>query len=99
MIASGVFLTIRGGYRLLRGREGLGLGDVKLMAGIGAAIGWQTLPVVVLLAAVSALIWAVGAARRDRVALSAATALPFGSFLSAGAAVVWVGLSVLAQSP
>jgi leader peptidase (prepilin peptidase)/N-methyltransferase len=42
-------------YRRLRGREGLGLGDAKLLAAAGAWLGWYGLPSVVLIAAVSAL--------------------------------------------
>ncbi len=39
------------GYRLLRGREGLGSGDLKLTAMLGAWLGWEALPGVVFLAA------------------------------------------------
>lgn len=48
-------LAIRGGYRKLRGREGLGLGDVKLMAAAGAWLSWQALPSVLLTATVCGL--------------------------------------------
>ena len=39
-------------FRLVTGKEGMGYGDFKLLAAIGAWLGWQTLPLVVLLAAV-----------------------------------------------
>lgn len=52
---TGSFLLLRLGYRALRGREGLGLGDVKLMAGLGAYAGVFDLPLLVLLAALIGL--------------------------------------------
>src|SRR3546814_12547732 len=47
----GALLGISGGYRLFRGREGLGLGDVKLLGALGAWFGWQALPFILLFAA------------------------------------------------
>jgi leader peptidase (prepilin peptidase)/N-methyltransferase len=84
---AGVFLAIRLGYHALRGREGLGMGDVKLMAGIGAGLGWQALPLVALVAALGALGLTL-AARRGAVAGDAA--IPFGAYLCAAAALVWL---------
>jgi leader peptidase (prepilin peptidase) / N-methyltransferase len=73
-----VFAGISLGYRRLRGREGLGWGDVKLLAAIGAWLGWAGLPGVVLLASGLGLLEALfrrvrgaGAAERpeERIAL------------------------------
>lgn len=50
-----VFVGIAWLYAYLRNREGLGLGDAKLLAGAGAWLGWAALPGVVLMAACSAL--------------------------------------------
>lgn len=43
-------------FRLLTGREGLGYGDFKLLAALGAWCGWQALPSLLLLAALSGII-------------------------------------------
>lgn len=44
-------------YRILRGNEGLGGGDAKLLAALGAWLGWQALPLLLLLASGGSLIW------------------------------------------
>ena len=73
-------------YRLLRGREGLGQGDAKLLAAGGAWLGWEALPWVVLLAALLGLALAVWQRARG-AALTRETALPFGPPL---AVAIWV---------
>ncbi|MFB9148700.1 prepilin peptidase [Roseovarius ramblicola] len=84
---AGAFLTIRLAYQALRGREGLGMGDVKLMAGIGAGLGWQALPLVALIASLCAL-GVTLALRHGRVERDAE--IPFGAYLCAAAALVWI---------
>ncbi len=74
-------------YRRARGREGLGLGDAKLLAAGGAWVGVWLLGDVVLAAALAGLVWAV---RRGRVDLGAR--VPFGPFLAAGIWGVWLYL-------
>lgn len=44
------------GFRLCTGREGLGYGDFKLLAALGAWCGWQALPTIILLAALSGIV-------------------------------------------
>lgn len=51
----GALWAIGGGYRLIRGREGLGGGDPKLFGAIGLWIGWRLLPIVLLLASLIGL--------------------------------------------
>ena len=78
-------LLVAGLYRAVRGRSGLGLGDVKLMAVAGAWLGWQPLPVVLLTAAAGGAGMAlVRMARREPDALAAP--LPFGTPL---AVAIW----------
>jgi leader peptidase (prepilin peptidase)/N-methyltransferase len=70
-------------YRLT-GREGLGLGDGKLLAVIGALQGWQVLPLVLFAGALQGLLVAVPlrALRRQKVL---GVEIPFGPFLALGA--------------
>ena len=75
-------------YRKIRGRDGLGEGDAKLLAGIGAWVGLVGLADVLLGAALAGLGWA-GLLRLRGQAMTATTALPFGPFLAlAGWAVL-----------
>ncbi|MGI4977642.1 MAG: prepilin peptidase [Janthinobacterium lividum] len=79
-------------YRALRGREGMGAGDAKLLAACGAWLGWAALPDVLLFAALAGLA-AAGAMRLRGVAVGRATAVPFGPALAAGcwAVRLWGG--------
>lgn len=82
------FLALRRAYLKWRGREGLGLGDVKLAAAAGAWVGWAALPSVVLVAALAALATALPARLAGR--LGAGAEVPFGPFLAAGLWLVWL---------
>jgi leader peptidase (prepilin peptidase)/N-methyltransferase len=76
-------------YRALRGREGLGLGDAKLLAGIGAWVSWNGLPTVVLWGSILGLAFALARGATGR-GLKLSDRLPFGTFLAAGSWVVWL---------
>ena len=77
-------------YRRIRGREGLGGGDAKLLAVAGAWLGLSALPWVVLLAATFGL--TIAAVMRYRGhAVDATTVLPFGPFLVLAIWVVRIG--------
>jgi leader peptidase (prepilin peptidase) / N-methyltransferase len=81
------FALIAVAYRRLRSREGLGLGDAKLLAGAGAWLGWQALPSVVIIGAISALALA-GAAAGGK--LTVTTRIAFGSHLALAFWLVWL---------
>jgi leader peptidase (prepilin peptidase)/N-methyltransferase len=76
-------------YRRLRGREGLGLGDAKLLGAGGAWLGWQALPSVVALGAAIALALALAGATAGGK-LSATTRIAFGPYLALAIWVVWL---------
>lgn len=73
-----VLAGLRFAYVKLRGREGLGLGDVKLAAAIGAWLPLEAIPYCFGLASAAALIW-VMVARRDE--FNDGMKLPLGAFL------------------
>jgi leader peptidase (prepilin peptidase)/N-methyltransferase len=52
--------TIYGLFKLIRGKEGMGYGDFKLLAALGAWLGWQVLPLVVLLSSVVGALIGIG---------------------------------------
>jgi leader peptidase (prepilin peptidase)/N-methyltransferase len=80
---------IAGVYRRVRGREGLGLGDAKLLAAAGAWLGWQGLPSVLLIAAVSALALALATALGGGK-LAWTSRIAFGPHLALGFWLVWL---------
>jgi leader peptidase (prepilin peptidase)/N-methyltransferase len=82
------FWGLRIAYGRLRGREGIGLGDVKLAGVAGVWLDWATMPVAVEIAALAAL--AVYAVRRFRGGRSVRRTirLPFGLFF---APAIWIG--------
>jgi leader peptidase (prepilin peptidase)/N-methyltransferase len=73
-------LIVRWCYARMRGREGLGLGDVKLAAAIGAWLPLEAIPVCFALASIGALILVLLAQVAERN-VRATTKLPFGAFL------------------
>ena len=73
------------GFKWATGKEGMGYGDFKLLAAIGAWLGWQLLPLIILLssfvgAAVGITLIALGAKGRD-------TPIPFGPYLAAAGVI------------
>lgn len=74
-------------FRLLTGKEGMGYGDFKLLSLFGAWLGWQFLPQIILLSAVTGAVLGLAliAARRQQ----RDTPIPFGPFLAAAG---WISL-------
>lgn len=74
-------------FKLITGKEGMGYGDFKLLAALGAWLGWQLLPLVILLSAAVGAI--VGTAMILLGGNSRETPIPFGPYLAAAG---WIGL-------
>ena len=83
-------------FKLLTGKEGMGYGDFKLLAALGAWLGWQMLPVIILLSSVVgavAGILMIVFRGRDRT-----IPIPFGPYLAgAGALAVFFGKTLNAM--
>jgi leader peptidase (prepilin peptidase) / N-methyltransferase len=78
-------------YRRVRGRDGLGGGDAKLLGGIGLWLGWQALPFVLLAASLIGLA-AVFTMRLMGRNVNRATPIPFGTMLALAAFPAWIVL-------
>ena len=88
LAGGGVLFAIAESYFRFRGIEGLGMGDVKMLAMIGAFLGWQLVFVTLVLASLAGSIVGVAMIASGRGGMKAA--LPFGTFLSVGALVAAV---------
>jgi leader peptidase (prepilin peptidase)/N-methyltransferase len=82
-------VALRWLYTRWRRREGIGLGDAKLLAAAGAWVGWIGLPSVVLIASLLALAGALILGLRGR-RLSGEISIAFGPALCAGLWLVWL---------
>jgi len=90
VLGAGAFLLLQKGYKLLKGVEGLGSGDIKLMLLLGALVGWRLLPLMVFLSAICGLAVSLIYISSPK-GRGMQTAIPFGPFLSLGAmlTILW----------
>lgn len=83
----GILWVVFQAFRLLTGKEGMGYGDFKLLAMLGAWLGWEMLPLIIVLASFSGAVVGIGMVllsghdRREPI--------PFGPYLAAAG---WVAL-------
>jgi leader peptidase (prepilin peptidase)/N-methyltransferase len=88
VLAGGGFLwAVAYLYYAIRGREGMGGGDIKLLGWIGAVLGWKAIPVVILVSSIIGSIVGVMLALRTKEGMN--HAIPFGPYL-AGAALLYL---------
>lgn len=84
-------MTIGWSYRRLRGRDGIGMGDAKLLGAVGLWLGWRALPPVLLAASGMGL----GLALAMRIAgreVRADTRLPLGALIAVAAFPAWLAM-------
>lgn len=84
----GALALIALGYRAARGQEGLGGGDPKMLAAIGAWLGWQALPFVLLGASLIGLLFALRMNRGRTLDMQAH--VPLGAMMAAAAWPLWL---------
>ena len=84
-VGGGALWAIGEAYFRIRGEEGMGMGDVKMLAMIGAFLGWQLMLVTLLIASLAGSVFGGGMILLHRGSMK--YALPLGSFLAAGALI------------
>jgi leader peptidase (prepilin peptidase)/N-methyltransferase len=67
-------------FKLLTGKEGMGYGDFKLLAALGAWLGWQSLPIIILLSSLVGLIFGIIQLRLQKKGID--KQFPFGPYLA-----------------
>jgi leader peptidase (prepilin peptidase)/N-methyltransferase len=85
LAGGGTLYLIAVAYYWIRHEEGLGMGDPKMLAMIGAFLGWKLTLVTLMLASLTGSVVGVGMMVSGRGTMK--YALPFGCFLAAGAAI------------
>jgi leader peptidase (prepilin peptidase) / N-methyltransferase len=92
VVGFGALFAIAWLYHRVRGREGMGGGDPKLLGAIGCWMGWQSLPYVLVGSSLLGLLAAFGLMARGQD-VAATTRLPFGALLAVAAFSLWVLLT------
>ena len=82
-LGGGILYAIAAAYYAVRREEGLGMGDVKMLAMIGAFLGWKAVLVTLILSSFAGALVGIGIIALSRGSMR--LALPFGTFLAVGA--------------
>ena len=91
----GVFVALELGFKKIRGKDGLGRGDAKLLAAGGAWCGWSSLPILILIASTTGLVLALfkfvktSADKQNTQDTPEENWIPFGPFLAFSIFIVW----------
>ena len=80
LAGGGVLYAVATLYFLLRKQDGMGGGDIKLLAMLGAFLGWQSLPFIVFFSSLTGSVIGIAALAAQKK--GAQTRIPFGPFLS-----------------
>ena len=95
LLGAGILYGIAGAYYLWRREEGMGMGDVKMLAMVGAFLGWKAVLVTLVLSSFSGAV--IGVILLSAQGRGMKFALPFGTFLAIGALIaMFVGEPIVA---
>jgi leader peptidase (prepilin peptidase)/N-methyltransferase len=89
-VGYGSLVALEVGYRRLKGRDGLGRGDAKLFAAGGAWCSAWLLPQILLVAAISALLFVGLVSVLKKQAVTSTSSIAFGPWLALGIATCWL---------
>jgi leader peptidase (prepilin peptidase)/N-methyltransferase len=82
-------------YFLFTQKDGMGGGDIKLLAWIGAVLGWKAVPFVIMVSAIIGSVVGLALARKQKQGLK--TMIPFGPYLALGAVLYLFGGQAIAN--
>lgn len=94
LLGGGFLWSIAYFYLLLRKEEGMGGGDIKLLAWIGAVLGWKAIPFVIISSSLLGTVGGALLALRQKKGMK--TVIPFGPYLALGAVIFLFGGSQIA---
>ena len=83
LLGGGSLLLVAYGYHFLTGKEGMGGGDIKLLAMLGAFLGWKSVPFIIFAASLAGSV--IGVSIMFAKGKDSKLAIPFGPFLAFGA--------------
>jgi len=90
LFGGGILWLVAYVYFVFTGRDGLGGGDIKLLAWLGALLGWKAIPFVILSSSIVGSVVGLIVSRKNEDGLK--TMIPFGPFLAMGAMLYLLGL-------
>ena len=86
MLGWGSLYGLNALYKKIKGINGVGMGDAKLLGALGALLGWQVLPYIILIASLSGLLGGYLLLKIQHKDLH--QAIPFGPFISLGGIIM-----------
>lgn len=89
-IGFGILWAMEVGYKALRGRDGLGRGDAKLLGALGLWVGWAGLAPTLLIASFGGLAFALISSARAPSDNGSASAIAFGPWIALGGWIIWL---------